>query len=333
MLNLCRTGTATLSILTLVCGLTGCRAPDGQAEAWPQQQPHIGSVLDQTTVVPGRMEQRAPTAPPSPRTTPRTPLEEPAPHPVSPQPPGIPEPLSAAQMAEGDGPTLQSPPPVEERTPPAAQDGMQELFPHVRADVDRRIIEFDGIVPIDAHDERAPRVYLEVTVCTPDTKEHESLVMTRARPSHVHAALLAIGLSPGNPGGFRWEDDTMTTLSPEGDPVIVTFIYRDADGRKREIPATTWVVNAETGKPFANGDDSGGFVFAGSVMRERQGREMYDADGIGTLVGLTTFGAETIAWREVISPDSHIHTPEWIADSETIPPFGSEVAVRIRPGK
>lgn len=246
--------------------------------------------------------------------------------------------------------------------------GMRELFPHVRADLMRRIVEFDGIVPIDVHDPHTPRVYLEVTVCTPDTKEHESLVMTQARPSHVHAALLAMNLKPGKPGGFKWANDTMNTVPPEGDPVVVTFIYRDEAGQQREVPALQWVINAETGEPFVKAaepsrppatpeeresgaeeesqrrDDAApaaqspvrterqsGFVFAGSVMRERQGREVYDADGIGTLIGLTTFGAEAIAWRDVISPDSHIHSPEWIADPAQTPPFGTKVTVRIQP--
>lgn len=216
---------------------------------------------------------------------------------------------------------------------------MRELFPHVRADLAARIVEFDGIIPIDAHHPQTPRVYLEVTVCTPDSKEHESLVMTRALPSHVHAALLAIGLVPGRPGGFRWDGDQLVTIAPEGDPVIVTFIYHDTDGHQREIPATQWIVHAETGEPFdplprrelgANDRSQGGFIFAGSVVRQRQGREVYDADGFGTLIGLTTFGAETIAWKETISPDSHIHEPVWIADVRAIPKFGTEITVRVR---
>jgi hypothetical protein len=298
--------------------LGACRAPErtGPVDAPPAQQAPE-TVLERTNIAPGEPGYRPPTAPPAAEPTPRplppptAPEEDrPAQPPASPHPPGVP------------------------RTDPAAEGaGMRELFPHVRADLEARIVEFDGIVPIDAHDPGAPRVYLEVTVCIPDSKEHESLVMTRARPSHVHAALLAIGLTPGHPGRFEWDDGEMRTIQPEGDPVVVTFIYRDKAGEAHETPAMRWVVNAETGEPFAPAGKEGGFVFAGSVMRERMGREVYDADGIGTLVGLHTFGAETIAWRKVMSPDSHIEEPEWIADSKNILPFESEVTVRVRPAE
>jgi hypothetical protein len=301
-------------------GLLGaCRAPGEPAGEWPPdpppavQSPHTGA-----SVVPGQPEGRTPTAPPEPEPGPgpeppgpQEPDREPAPFTPSPAAPGVPRP--------GE--------PGAERPEP----GMRELFPHVRADIARRVVEFDGIVPIDAHETHAPRVYLEVTVCTPDSKEHESLVMTQARPSHVHAALLAIGLEPGKPGALHWNEEQMTTTPPAGDPVLVTFLFKDGEGKQQEIPATRWIVNADNGEPFAK-EGEGGFVFAGSVMRTRQGREVYDADGVGTLVGLTTFGAETIAWRQVISPDSQVHTPEWIADAKTIPAYGTPVTVRVRPG-
>jgi hypothetical protein len=349
--------------------LTGCepRPAGGPAgtpvDTWPPR-PSSPSILDRTTAVPGQPEQQAPTAPPHPEPSPRPdppgppqPERQPPPRAPSPHPPGIPggpggpggpgipspraadDPAAAVIIPANDppppepaapgSPGREAPAPAPAPRAAAEPAGFRELFPSVRADVQRRIVEFDGIVPIDAHDPRTPRVYLEVTVCAPDTKEHESLVMTRALASHIHAALLAIGLKPGAPGSFKWENETMTPVPPEGDPVTVTFIYQDPQGQRRESPALDWVINAETRKPFTT--ESGGFIFAGSVMRTRQGREVYDADGVGTIVGLTTFGAETVAWREVISPDSHVHTPEWIADREKTPPQGTPVTVRIQP--
>ena len=67
------------------------------------------------------------------------------------------------------------------------------------------------------------------------------------------------------------------------------------------------------------------------MTRVRQGRERYEAQGAGTLIGLTTFGTETIAWREVISPEASIQEPEWIADKAVVPAMGTPVTVRIRP--
>jgi hypothetical protein len=226
-----------------------------------------------------------------------------------------------------------APTPAAPRTD-TPQPGLRELFPGIRADLAARTVEFDGTVPIDAHDPRAPRVYLEVTVCTPDTKEHEALVVAKVRPSDVHAALLAIGLKPGAPGSWEWKDQKLIALPPSGDPVRITFITTAPDGTKKEEPATDWIVHADTGAPFvAPGAQDAGFLFAGSIMRTRQGQEVYDANGTGTLIGLCTFGAETIAWGRLISPDSETEEPVWIADAAHVPPAGTPVTVRIAPAR
>jgi hypothetical protein len=208
---------------------------------------------------------------------------------------------------------------------------MRELFPGVRADVAARVVEFDGIVPIDCHDPASPEVFLEVTVCTPDTREHESLVMTRARPSHVHAALLAIGLKPGKPGSWRVEGKSLVAVPPEGDPVEVSIAYEDRPGHTIEAPASDWVKTAAAGGRFEPKNPGVRWVFAGSEFRKREGQEVYEADGAGALIGLTTFGSETIAWADTLSPESSVQDPDWIADPANVPKAGTKVVVRIRP--
>jgi hypothetical protein len=110
------------------------------------------------------------------------------------------------------------------------------------------------------------------------------------------------------------------------------LVYRDKDGKEIETPATEWIINAATKAPFgvSKGTDSG-WVFAGSRMATHEGKEFYDADGVGTVVGLCTFGSETVAWRRVISPEAAIDEPEWIADPTKVPAFGTKVTVRLRP--
>jgi hypothetical protein len=218
-------------------------------------------------------------------------------------------------------------------TPAIPQAGLRELFPGIRVDLAARTVEFDGTVPIDTHDPKAPRVYLEVTVCTPDTKEHEALVVTKAKPSDVHAALLAAGLKPGAPGSWKWDGQKLISLPPSGDPVDVVFITTAPDGTRKQDRATDWIVNADTGAPFAAPGAAAGFVFAGSILRERQGQQVYDANGTGTLIGLCTFGTEVVAWNRLISPDSETEDPVWIADAKHVPAAGTPVTVRIAPAK
>lgn len=229
-----------------------------------------------------------------------------------------------------------APPAHEPQRPESPQPRrVVELFPGVRADLAARVIEFDGIVPLDAHDPATPIVYLEVMVCTPDTKEHEALVMTRARPSHVHAALLAAGFQPGAPGGWDWDGTRLVPRQPTGDGLEVLFVRRGPDGGEIEEPAESWVKRERDGKPLEAPATGPRWRFAGSQMVKRGpgGAEVYDADGAGTLVGLTTFGGETIAWHRTISPEATIQEPDLIADAARVPKAGTAVTVRIRPSR
>lgn len=214
------------------------------------------------------------------------------------------------------------------RSDPATAAGLREVFPHVRVDIAAGKVEFDGVVPVDAHDPQAPHVYLELIACTPDTREHESLIMTRARAAHVHAALLMLGLEPGAPGDIRISDAGPVLTPPHGSPLQVTFRWTDAAGATRTASPADWIISARSrSKPEMAANS---FVFAGSRMRGHGGGgtpPSYDADGSGTLIGLATFATETIALRHVFSHDSSITDPEWIADAAHVPPAGTAVTV------
>ncbi len=206
--------------------------------------------------------------------------------------------------------------------------GWREVFPGVRVNTGTREVEVEGIVPIDAHDARTPIVYLEVVACRLDTKEHESLVMTRALGSHVHAALVLMGHEPGAPGSWTWDGAVMEAHPPSGDVLEVRLVTWEEDGTERTASPNEWIVNERTGER-----PSFEWVFAGSRMVTRQGREGYDADGTGLVVGLTTFGSEVVACREVISHESQVQAPEWIADARVVPRFGTRAAVRVGPSR
>lgn len=201
---------------------------------------------------------------------------------------------------------------------------LREVFPGVRVDAAAKTVEFDAEVPIDCHNAKTPRVYLEVIACTPNSKEHETLVVTKALPSNIHAALLLCGLEPGKAGSWTWDGKVMTTHPPTGAEVNVTFTWRDSSGKTRSAPALDWVSDSD-GKRRPGGS----FVFAGSRIVNWQGQDYYDADGTGTLIGLTTFGSETVALTEVHSPESEVEEPEWIADRSIVPERKTPVVVRI----
>ncbi len=225
-------------------------------------------------------------------------------------------------------PTRTDPPPPVPTPPTPEASKVREIFPHVRIDTEQGYVEFDGIVPIDAHDPAKPRIYLEVLACTPDTKEHESLVMTPALPSHIHAALLLLNLEPGTPGQWDWNDNALHATPPTGPALTVTVRYTASD-RDTTDNLAEWVLDATSRATLAASAPQANFLFAGSQIYKRQGAEHYRADVEGTLIGLTTFGGEAIAWGIMYNPDSGIEEPRWIANPARVPAFNTHVVVRL----
>lgn len=213
--------------------------------------------------------------------------------------------------------------PPEAKAAPAG-----EIFPHVR--IVGGAVEVDGIVPIDCHHPDTPHVFLEVVACAPDTREHEALVMTRARPSEVHAALLLVGAEPGAPGAWIWEGGAEPKLRyspPRGDRIDVFVRTVRDDGSVDERPVREWIVDVNSGERPPEAP----FRFAGSRFVQFRGREVYDADHAGNIVGLATFGNEVVAWTEVFSPQADIDEPRWIADPAAVPVFGTPATLVLRP--
>lgn len=229
--------------------------------------------------------------------------------------------------------------------PAAAASGMRELFPGVRADSSTKTVEFDAqITPMLVKDDKAPLFFLEVVCCAPNTREHETFLITTVRPSHIHAAMLAVGLNPGAPGGWTLKDRTLTPTQPSGDRLTVRVAFTDKDGHEVEQNPLDWIINARDKAPFpaaesrlatARSQPTPGWMFTGSKIVKRKNasgeeREVYDADGSGTIIGLTTFGSEVIGWSRLINPDASAEEPEWIADFSRTPPAEMKVRVRIR---
>jgi hypothetical protein len=200
-------------------------------------------------------------------------------------------------------------------------------------------------------DDRAPLFFLEVIACSPNTREHETLIVSDVKPSHIHAALLVVGLTPGEPAKWALKDKILVSTPPTGDRVSVRFIYTDKDGKTIEADPLDWITSTLSKTNFAAAEQAvakstalpaPGWVFAGSKFIKRPipgapaappdqpAQDFYDADGSGTIIGLTTFGSEVIAWSRVISPDAATTEPEWIVDFSKTPPAETKVKVRIR---
>ncbi|MCA9312575.1 MAG: hypothetical protein KDA21_15275 [Phycisphaerales bacterium] len=248
----------------------------------------------------------------------RAPIPEPRPvQPVEPAPRPV-RPVDPAPVQ----PEATAPAPV-----PLPEPVSREMFPGVRLvrDVDgRQFVEVDGFVPI-MDDPQAPDVYLELIMCRRDTRDHEVLVATDAKASHIHAALLLLGLSEGHPGRWHVENRRLIPEPPEGDAVTVEFVWEQG-GETMTAHPSEWVKNLADGTRLPRGE----WLFAGSVETDHPVFP-YGADGSGNVVGLTTFGDEVLAYPTVISPEAAIDEPVWGADFDHVPPFGTAVVVRLIP--
>ncbi len=254
----------------------------------------------------------------------------PLPPPAPSLPPVPPLPQAPSAPAAPPVPTTSNPPaPTGQAPAPKASGEPVEVFPHVRVNVPSRLVEFDAEVPTYAYASEKGVVYLEVLVCTPQTREHEALLLTHARAADVHAALLMIGLRPGTPGAWKWEEKTLVPIPPTGERVDVRVAVTSGTPLV-ERPIGDWVYNTSDGTSLSA--SASGFLFAGSAFVRRDGREWYAADADGTLVGLTTFGSETVAWARVVSPESSVDEPVWAVRTGAQPPAGTPVLVRLRPG-
>lgn len=137
----------------------------------------------------------------------------------------------------------------------------------------RKEVVVGGRIAID----RGP---IEFFACSAGTKEHESIVATKASARLVHAALLAIGLEPGTPVSFDPE-----YVAATGPRVLVRARWTKDDGTSVTIDAREWVRNTRTGEPL-----DADWVFAGSSFwtDPADGTEYYQADG-GDLICVSNF--------------------------------------------
>ncbi|MHC4562119.1 MAG: YdjY domain-containing protein [Planctomycetota bacterium] len=199
---------------------------------------------------------------------------------------------------------------------PAAQPQAAVKLPHIELDMRARRITLEASVCLREG-------LLELLVCKVGSKEHESILHTPARPSDLHAAMLALGLAPGK--GAQWvqfETDPPRAIPPRGATATIALQWTDADGKTHEAPASQWIRLApgiEAARPEK-------WVFVGSDVL---GGGTYWADTTGEIVSLSNFASSVID----VPFESSANNEElfYLADTEAIPPVGTTVKVVITP--
>lgn len=198
---------------------------------------------------------------------------------------------------------------------------LTEMLPGIR--VAEGVVEFEGTVPIDAHHPDTPDVYLEMFITAPDSREHEALVLSRIKPSNLHAALLAAGFENGAP--YSIDKNGKEQLATGDELEVLVAVVGEDQSELEFVPLTGWAVHIDKDHEIHSDARWDGFVFAGSKLTSRG----YEADGTGTIASLTTFGNEVIAPKWTVSHLAEVDEPVWIANRERLPKKGASLVVRI----
>jgi len=185
-------------------------------------------------------------------------------------------------------------------------------FPFLEVDVRARQIR------IECEAIRCPNP-LEFFLCETGTNEHESVLRSKVRPSHLHAALLMVGLTPGQPVHFS--EATQKWLAPHGPPLQLSVIL-EKDGRPQTISAWTLMRDIKSKKTMP----ATTWIFAGSRTLDNGG---YVADSTGYLVSVVNFDSTVIDLPTLASNANE--TLEWEIDPRLVPPTGTKVTLLIEP--
>lgn len=197
---------------------------------------------------------------------------------------------------------------------------------HLRLDLAKRQIHLDAQVC-------NREAFLEFLLCYQGTKEHESILTTKAKPSTLHAALLALGLTPGKYA--RWIPTEAGrpphVIPPRGAGLRVEFRWTDADGKAHKVAASDWLKTTGRGSTQTVPKT---WVFVGSDVLDNH---QYLADIDGQIISVANFAESVIDVPFDSSASMDLEDSAdageltFRAKTEAIPPLGTAVEIVITP--
>jgi hypothetical protein len=257
---------------------------------------------------------------------PRYPEASPTPTPVAraASPQATTAPVGSAKPATSAAPTASAKPTTAVGSPAPSPGGTPQPSP---ATAGKRVeyapgITIDYTVPqVEIASTVALREgLLELLLCAKGTKEHESILVTTAKPRQVYEAIGLIGVTPGQPPQF--DPQTKTAVAASGDPVVIE-IRTAGDAGSQTVPAHEWVMNAADKSPAKPQN----WTFQGS---RREG-DTFMADEDGTIVCVVDFDSALVGLAE---PHSSSNAELWAAaNTAKVPPIGTACTVIIRGAK
>jgi hypothetical protein len=151
------------------------------------------------------------------------------------------------------------------------------------------------------------------------TNEYEAVISSKVTPSHLHLALLMLGLKPGH--DLRFSQEKQVMLPPDGPPLRLSVEWMK-DGKMVRYPAYRLMRNMKTKKEAP----AMTWVFAGS--RQMEGGR-YQADLTGYLVSCTNVEGMVIDTQQRIS--NSMEERQWEPNWDLMPEPGTKVWLVIEP--
>jgi len=191
------------------------------------------------------------------------------------------------------------------------ETGVRDFASGVRIDWTQHAVEADSRVVL----REGP---LELFACSPQTKEHESVLTVLARPLHLFQAMGLVGLEAGSPA--RYDEKLDRWFPASGEPLDLRIRWREG-GKERLAAPRDWMVEKSAGKA----PQRLRWVFAGSLVRKEGG---FGADADGTVACLVDFDSALIALSASHSSDD---AELWLsANPKEVPPSGTRCTLIIR---
>jgi biopolymer transport protein ExbD len=192
-------------------------------------------------------------------------------------------------------------------------------LPGIVVDTKAKEVRLEGMVCLQ-------RGSLELLVCSAGTREHEAVVVVKAKPSHVTFALALLGLEPGTPA-YRTEGGAF--CPPSGAVLDITARFKIEKGQGaarttevREVPA--WKLLRLCGADDGL-DRALEWVYVGLAGPE----DLRASDREGTVVCLSNFSEAVI---DVPFESTSVNADLlYEANPGVVPPPGTPVELVIKP--
>jgi hypothetical protein len=185
-------------------------------------------------------------------------------------------------------------------------------LPHIQVDLQKKQVRLE----CEAVVADAP---LEFLVCLTGTKEYESLLRSQAKPSHLHLALLMIGVKPGKP--VRFDERLNKMLPPEGARLKLTCEF-EREGKNVSLAACRLMRNEKSKQEMPPVP----WVFSGSQFTQDGD---YFADISGEIISVVNF-PHTVLDVPMVRSDKN-ESLEWVPNPELAPARNTKVWLVIEP--